>query len=206
MTCNVSTETKVTALILLWKPPWCMHKHKDQKMFPSSWPCTSACSEVVFMVIMEMSCLAGQWKPGFNNTLITSLFSFFSHQFIAFRWNLNFLIYLYYWTVLQAATILVDMASTLWGKILASKFWLRDHSFFTAAGWVGGWVGWRIFAPDDLMVLRWDREGISHHWQSVKGDYMEKFLACKFSKKVAKLASQNIPYTYFMFTSYLTGK
>ena len=30
---------------------------------------------------------------------------------------------------------------------------------------------------------------------------MEKFLACKFSKKVAKLASQNIPYTYFMFTS-----
>lgn len=34
---------------------------------------------------------------------------------------------------------------------------------------------------------------------------MEKFLACKFSKKVAKLASQNIPYTYFMFTSYLTG-
>lgn len=138
MTCNASTETKVTALILLWKPPWCMHKHKDQKMFPSSWPCTSACSEVVFMVIMEMSCLAGQWKPGFNNTLITSLFSFFSHQFIAFRWNLNFLIYLYYWTVLQAATILVDMASTLWGKILASKFWLRDHSFFTAAGWVGG--------------------------------------------------------------------
>ena len=56
------------------------------------------------------------------------------------------------------------------------------------------------------MVLRWDREGISHHCQSVKGDYMEKFLACKFSKKVAKLASQNIPYTYFMFTSYLTGK
>lgn len=70
----------------------------------------------------------------------------------------------------------------------------------------GGWVGWRIFAPDDHMVLRWDREGISHHWQSVKGDYTEKFLACKFSKKVAKLASQNIPYTYFMFTSYLTGK
>lgn len=96
----------------------------------------------------------------------------------------------------------------IWQVHFGGKFWHLNFDLETTHFSLlqGGWVGWRIFAPDDHMVLRWDREGISHHWQSVKGDYTEKFLACKFSKKVAKLASQNIPYTYFMFTSYVTGK
>lgn len=129
MTCNASTETKVTALILLWKPPWCMHKHKDQNMFPSSWPCISAC-------------LAFCWPVSENQALIIHSSH---HFFLSFHisslpldetWT--------FWSIyITGQCCKLQPFWLIWQVHFGGKFWhlnfdLETTHFSLLQGWVGG--------------------------------------------------------------------